>query len=217
MNTKKMLVGLAVGVGLTVATRTFAATPQANVVEHTVIHASSRDGGMMGGENGMPGARMMGGGMQDMRTIHGLLSEHDKIKRSVKDISNGVESMTTSDDPLVAKLIREHVWQMKSRIEEGRPIHQMDPLFREIFKNHDHIHMQITDIPGGVRVTETADTQEVVPLVRQHARRAVSEFVAEGMPRMMEPTPLPPGYQPVEGGKGRRAGHRHGCRCMGST
>jgi hypothetical protein len=31
-------------------------------------------------------------------------------------------------------------------------------------------------------------------LIRQHAHRAVSEFVAEGMARAMEPTPLPPGY-----------------------
>jgi hypothetical protein len=148
----------------------------------------------------------------DMSTIHGLLRQHDKITRSVKDIPNGVESVTTSDDPQVATMIREHVWQMKSRIEEGRPIHQMDPLFREIFANHEHIHMQIADIPGGVRVTETADTANVVPLVRQHARRAVSEFVAQGMPRMMQPTPLPPGYTPSD--EGRSAQRQGGCSCM---
>jgi hypothetical protein len=70
----------------------------------------------------------------------------------------------------------------------------MDPLFREIFANHEHIHMSIEDVPGGARVTETADTARVVPLVRQHARRAVFEFVAEGMQRAMRPTALPPGY-----------------------
>ncbi len=166
---------------------------------------------MMGGQNGM-----MGGGMQDMPTIHGLLSQHDKIKRSVKDIPSGVESVTTSDDPQVATMIREHVREMKSRIEQGRPIHQMDPLFREIFRNHDHIHMQIADIPGGVRVTETADTANVVPLVRQHARRAVSEFVAQGMPRMMQPTPLPEGYEPTRAPTGSTT-TRHGCSCMNRT
>jgi hypothetical protein len=36
----------------------------------------------------------------------------------------------------------------------------------------------------------------VAPLIRQHARRAVSEFVARGMERMHEPTPLPDGYAP---------------------
>lgn len=177
-------------------------------------------GGMKGGSNGMDGGGgmggMMGGGMSDMRAIHGLLSQHHKIERSVKDIPDGVETVTTSGDPQVAKLIREHVWQMKSRIEEGRPIRQMDPLFREVFKNHQHIHMQIVDIAGGVRVTETADTPAVVPLVRQHARRAVSEFVEEGMRRAMQPTPLPPGYTPA-GGQDAKGSRAHGCRCMGST
>jgi hypothetical protein len=176
-----------------------------------MMGGSGRMGGMMGGEGGM-----MGGGMQDMRAIHGLLSQHEKIERSVKDIPNGVETVTTSRDPQVATLIRDHVWQMKARIEEGRPIRQMDPLFREIFKNHQHIHMQIADIPGGVRVTETADTANVVPLVRQHARRAVSEFVAEGMPRAMQPTPLPPGYVPSDLQDRREADRSRGCRCMGS-
>ncbi len=199
---------LVVSTVLVVAPRTLAATPAPDDGSRTAQSAPS-------GQSGMMGRGVMGGGMQDMRAIHGLLSQHQKIKRSVKDIPNGVESVTTSDDPQVAQLIREHVWEMKSRIEEGRPIHQMDPLFREIFANHQHIHMQIADIPGGVRVTETADTANVVPLVRQHARRAVSEFVAQGMPRMMQPTPLPEGYKPSETAN-RSASSRHGCGCMGS-
>jgi hypothetical protein len=179
-----------------------------------------RDGGpgargnMMGnGGGGLMGGGMMGGSMQDMSAIHGLLSQHEKIQRTVKDIPDGVETVTTSDDPEVAKLIREHVWQMKSRIEDGRPIRQMDPLFREIFANHQHIHMNIEDVPGGVRVTETADEQRVVPLVRQHARRAVSEFVEGGMRRAMQPTPLPPGYAPAATSKSRS----HQCGCWSST
>ncbi|HEX9241758.1 MAG TPA: hypothetical protein VF875_04895, partial [Anaeromyxobacter sp.] len=156
-------------------------------------------GGMMGRmmNGGMSG--MMGGSMKEMSAIHGLLSDHTKIQRSVEDIPNGVRTVTTSEDPEVAALIREHVWQMKERIEQGRPIRQMDPLFRELFKNHEHIHIAIENVQGGVRVTETSDTPRVTPLIRQHARRAVSEFVAEGMPRAMRPTPLPPGYVPQNG------------------
>jgi hypothetical protein len=36
----------------------------------------------------------------------------------------------------VAQLIQTHVQQMKGRIEAGRPIRRMDPLFREIFEHH---------------------------------------------------------------------------------
>lgn len=164
-------------------------------------------GGMMNG--GMGG--MMGGSMKDMSAIHGLLSNHRKIQRSVEDIPNGVQTVTTSQDPQVTALIREHVWQMKERMEKGRPIRQMDPLFRELFKNHQHIHIAIENVEGGVRVAETSDTPRVTPLIRQHAWRAVSEFVAEGMPRAMRPTPLPPGYVASDGEQ--RAG-RSGCCCM---
>jgi len=36
----------------------------------------------------------------------------------------------------------------------------------------------------------------VTLLIRQHARAAVSQFVADGMARAMQPTPLPDGYHP---------------------
>jgi len=182
--------------------------------------ASERADGMMGRDmmgGGMMGGGMMGGSMEEMSAIHRLLADHDRIQRSVKDIPDGVETTTTSSDPNVAALIREHVRQMKARIESGRPIRQGDPLFREIFANHQHIHMTVEDVPGGVHVTETADEPKVVPLVRQHARRAVSEFVAEGMPRAMRPTLLPPGYTASTTPEPRTTRTPRGCRCMGST
>ncbi len=188
-----------------------------------VLEVSSSDdahtgGEMMGGgmmEGGMMGG-MMGGSMEEMSAIHRLLADHEKIRRTVKDIPNGIETVTTSADADLAALIREHVRQMKSRLETGEPIRQGDPLFREIFANHEHIHMNVEDVPGGARVTETADEPRVVPLVRQHARRAVSEFVSQGMPRAMRPTPLPPGYAPSTS-EPHTTRSAHGCRCMSST
>ncbi len=120
-------------------------------------------GGMMGGmmNDGMGG--MMGGSMKETRIIHGLLSNHTQIQRSAEDIPNGVRTVTTSKDPEVTSLIREHVWQMKERIEQGRPIRQMDALFREVFKNHQHIHIAIENVEGGVRVTETSDSPRSRP------------------------------------------------------
>lgn len=154
---------------------------------------------------------MMGGMMEEMSAIHRLLSDHEKIERSVEDIPGGVRTITTSRDAEVAALIRRHVSQMKERIEEGRPIRRMDPLFRELFEHHEHIRMEIEEIRGGVRVTETSEIPRVTALIRQHARRAVSEFVAEGMPRAMRPTPLPPGY--VEDERPERAHGAMRCCC----
>jgi hypothetical protein len=140
-------------------------------------------------QNGM-GPQMM----RDMQAIHGLLLNHRKIQREVEDTPGGVQTVTRSEDPEVTELIRTHVRQMKQRLETGQAIRMMDPVFREIFKNHEKIRMHIEDIPGGVRVTEQSDDPQVVLLIRQHACRAVSEFVTGGMQRAMQPTPLPEGY-----------------------
>lgn len=75
----------------------------------------------------------------------------------------------------------------------------MDPLFREIFRHHEKIELEIEEVPGGVRVAETSEDAEVVLLIRQHALRAVSEFVEGGMRRAMQPTPLPDEYQASDG------------------
>lgn len=165
--------------------------------------------GMMGGDGMKDGVMgrmpswMMSRGMgpemmRDMRVIHRLLVNHEKIERQVEEIPGGIRAVTTSRDPEVADQIRIHVSQMKERLEQGQPIRMMDPLFRELFRHHDKINLQVEHIPGGVRVTETSKDPQVTLLIRQHATRAVSEFVDGGMRRAMQPTPLPEGYRPAQ-------------------
>jgi hypothetical protein len=145
---------------------------------------------------------MMGGGemmdaamMEDMRVIHRLLQNHDRIRRHVEGVADGIRARTTSRDGEIAELIRTHVAQMKRRVESGDPIRHMDPVFREIFDHHTEIAIDVEATPGGVLVVETSANPQVELLIRQHAHRAVSEFVAQGMSRAMRPTPLPSGYR----------------------
>ena len=161
----------------------------------------SMGGGMMGGMTG----GMTGGMMKDMMPIRSLLMSHDAITRTVQDIPGGVRTVTTSKDPEIAKTIRTHVWEMKTRLAKNEPIRQMDPLFRQIFLHHGEIDLQVQDIPGGVRTVETSKNPQATLLIRQHARAAVSEFVKYGMPRAMQPTPLPKGYRPIGGKAGTAA------------
>ena len=149
--------------------------------------------GMMGG--GMMGGGMMGASMAEMRVIRGLLTSPDRIERTVENVPSGVLTVTTSDDPRVAQLIRTHVRQMKASYERDEPIRTNDPVFRELFANRDRISLRIEDIPGGVRVLHTSDDPQVAALIRQHAHHFVSEAAEQGMRRAMRPTPLPEGYQ----------------------
>jgi hypothetical protein len=147
--------------------------------------------GMMGGG---PGGMGMGNA-NVMGLIHTLLGNHDKITRTVREIPGGVETTTTSPDAATARDIRTHVRQMKQRMEAGRPIRMWDPLFVELFRHHDKVKMEVADVPGGVRVTETSDDPQVTLLIRQHATRGVDEFVARGWDRAHQPTTLPAGYR----------------------
>jgi hypothetical protein len=160
------------------------------------------DGGMpmMGGNSSSMPAWMMSDGMMDpammadMPVIMDLLNSHQAIQRSVDDVDGGIVSRTTSTDPRIAGLIGTHVAAMKARIEQNRPIRHGDPLFREIFNYHADVTIAVEQLPDGVQVTETSADRQVTLLIRQHARAAVSQFVASGMARAMQPTPLPAGY-----------------------
>lgn len=147
-----------------------------------------------------PGAGRGHGGMRGNadghhEVIQGLLADHDRITRTVEHIDDGVITVTTSDDPEVAHAIRRHVRQMAARMESGQGVRHWDPLFVELFRHHEAVSMELEDVPGGIRVHERSDDPEVRKLIRQHADRGVSEFVARGHERAPHPTPLPEDYR----------------------
>ncbi len=147
-----------------------------------------------------PQGRGMGMGMGmgnggPMKFIHALLDAHLKISRLVKEIPGGVETLTTSDDPAVARTIVAHVHQVHDRMQAGQPIRMWDPLFVELFRHRSEIKMEIADVPGGVKVITTSQNPQVTLLIRQHATRGVDEFVAQGWDRVHKPTTLPSDYK----------------------
>lgn len=153
--------------------------------------AQGRGQGMgMGG----PKAEMQ---QKDMETIHTLFAAHQKIKRTVTPIKNGVETATESEDAATRKLIVEHVAAMKARLEKKQPIRMWDPLFVELFKHADKIKLEIVPTAKGVKVVETSDDPYVVKLIQAHAQ-GVSEFVKEGMPSMHKRHELPGAEPAVE-------------------
>lgn len=129
--------------------------------------------------------------MADMQGIHALFAERTKITRTVTPRADGVETLTESDDPAVARLIQQHVAAMYARVDKAQPIHQRDPLFREVFAHAAKIVMQQTATARGVRVVETSADPYVARLIQAHAE-VVSAFLANGRPEMMKNHPVPP-------------------------
>lgn len=160
------------------------------IISLFAMTALAQGNGQGQGRGRMGGMGMGGNQPQDMKTIHALFDDHEKITRTVKNISNGVETLTESDDPKVKALIVEHSWAMKARLEKKQPIRQWDPLFAELFKHSDKIKLEIANTAKGVRITETSTDPYVVKLIQLHAA-GVSEFVKEGMSVMHKEHPLP--------------------------
>lgn len=117
-----------------------------------------------------------------------LLSDNDKIRRLVVHTPTGVETTTESDDPAVARLIREHAADMQARMKIGSPVRVWDPVFRDLFASHDKITIELTPTDKGVRAVESCPDPVALAILRSHAM-GVSEFVREGHASARRETP----------------------------
>jgi hypothetical protein len=145
-------------------------------------------------QKGPPTGKRQGGKdeafAKDRDTFHFLLENHKAIKRTVKKLDNGVETVTESDKPEVAKKIQEHVPAMYERLKSGKGVRYWDPLFAEAFKHGKKMKMAIENTDKGVKVTETSDEAEVVKIIQAHAD-VVSKFVERGFDEARKEHPVP--------------------------
>jgi hypothetical protein len=184
---------LAAGVG------TYAFTASSQEGEHGFGPRSSHGMG-----RGTMGPGMMGGGMMrhgpmagsmgigrdraasaDLDAIHELVANHDGIRRTVTNLPDGIRTVTESDDPRMARLIKEHVARMGERVRSGRmlgvPIES--PAVHAIYENKDKIRTSAEPTATGVVVIQTSTDPKVVALLQEHAVE-VSELVRGGMAMM---------------------------------
>ena len=126
----------------------------------------------------------------DQDVFHYLLEHHADIRRSVKRLDNGVETLTESDRRELTAKIQEHVASMHQRIKEGRGLRFWDELFVAIFKKHAGIKMVVEKTEKGVKVLETSDDRVAVALIQAHAE-VVSQFVALGFDEAHKNHPIP--------------------------
>jgi hypothetical protein len=176
----KIAMGVAAALGLGAAVAVFA-------------HPGGMGPGMMG--SGMMGPGMSGPmsvGMQhadasfadDMRLVHAMLFDHDKIKRTVTNLSDGIRTVTESDDPGVARAIQAHVASMEKRLSDGKIFNLFSPTLPVLFENKDKIKTVVQMTDGGSIVTQSSGDAKVVAALQAHAIE-VSELARDGMAAMM--------------------------------
>ncbi len=138
--------------------------------------------GQMGA--GMMGMGMMGGNatMDERRDLHDLFSNHDRIKRTVTNLPDGIRTVTESDDPQVAATIKKHVAEMGKRVDEGRdpglPIET--PALHAIFDLKDKIKTVYEVTDKGIIVIQTSTDEAAVNALQDHAAE-VTDLARRGM------------------------------------
>jgi hypothetical protein len=141
----------------------------------------------MGGGNGM---MMMGrdsATRAQMRDVHELVMRHEDIARRVTNLPDGVRTLTESDDPALALIIRRHVREMAARVatREDMGLPMESPALRTLFRNGDRIRTVIEPTPKGAALVQTADDAETVAALQRHAAE-VTDLVTRGRVAMHE-------------------------------
>ena len=139
--------------------------------------------------------RMMGQGMMghahdqatmgQVRDIHLLLANHDRIKRTVTNLADGIRTVTESDDAEVTRIIKTHVAEKIGRVQAGdNPnLPMQSPELNAIYRNKDKIRTTVETTEKGVIVVQTSNDAETVALLQKHASQ-VTDLVRGGMAAM---------------------------------
>ena len=113
-----------------------------------------------------------------------MLANHERIKRTVTNLPNGIRTVTESDDATVAQFIKAHVASMEKRLHEGRVFNLFSPTLPILFEKKDEIRTRVEMTEAGSIVMQTADDSTVVAALQAHAAE-VSELAKDGMAAMM--------------------------------
>ncbi|MFZ1910645.1 MAG: hypothetical protein WAU52_16340 [Burkholderiales bacterium] len=178
----KMVLAIAATAALGLA---LAAVAQPGVGPRMMPMMGMGPGMMMGGMGG-PMARQQGDAAfgADMQLVHEMLLDHDKIRRSVTMLPDGIRTLTESDDPQTAGLIKAHVASMRKRLEDGKIFNLFSPTLPVLFEHRSEIRTAVETTEKGVVVTQTSGNAEVVAALQAHAVE-VSELARDGMVAMM--------------------------------
>ena len=138
--------------------------------------------GMMAMGPGMMGMAHDAATMSQLQVIHTMLLNHDRIRRTVTNLPNGIRTATESDDPALAGLIKQHVADMGKRVgagdDPGLPIESEN--LHSIFRDKDKIHTSYETTAKGIVVVQTSDDAKTVAALQAHAGE-VTDLVQGGM------------------------------------
>jgi hypothetical protein len=123
--------------------------------------------------------------MAEMAVIHELMRNHSRITRSVTNLSDGIRTVTESDDSVTADRIKQHVTRMAARVsaqdDPGLPMESA--ALRAIYRNGSAVVTQVDTTAKGMIVVQRSTDSATVAALQRHAAE-VTELVRRGMAAM---------------------------------
>jgi len=122
-----------------------------------------------------------------MPVVHDLMMNHQKLRRTVTNLPNGVRTITESDDSTMVKQLQNHVATTGVLVEKSQDLDvpPASPTLRQLLKRGASITRTVEHTALGVIVTETSTDRVTVSLLQAHAAE-VTELVNRGMAAMHE-------------------------------
>ena len=120
----------------------------------------------------------------DMQVYMEMFQHHRQIRRSVERLSNGVRTITESDDRHLRALLQEHVSKMYRHVAAGQEVRCMSDSLPTMFRHASQYRRRLSLTARGVAVEETSDDPALRDAIQRHADE-VTAFVRKGMPAMM--------------------------------
>ena len=148
------------------------------------MHAGSH---MQHDEENMPMLNGKDTSALEVDELKALFMNHEKLKRSVELLPNGIKTITETDDAELAAFLIGHAAGMIARVSEGRNPHipiQSDTL-QPLFEGGQNIVTEIETTPKGIIVIQTSDDLSLVKALQTHAQE-VSDLAARGMEAVHE-------------------------------
>lgn len=121
-----------------------------------------------------------------MPVVHDLMMNHQKLRRTVTNLPDGVRTLTESDDSAMVAQLQHHVATTGILMASSKDLDvPASPTLRQLLARGASVTRTVERTARGVVVTETSKDSITVGLLRAHAAE-VTDLVNRGMQAMHE-------------------------------
>jgi len=150
-------------------------------------HSKMMHGHHQHDEVNMPGLQGKDTTPKEVNDLKNIFQNHKKISRTVKNIKNGIETVTISKDEKIRESIVSHVSMMVTRFQQGKnpEVIIQSPTLTELFKYYQKIDTEIELVENGIKVVQTSNDPVIINLLQKHATE-INDMVKRGMQSVHE-------------------------------